>query len=56
MGYNRPPSSEGDPAPRLAAPMDPGGPKGAFTVPDPAKSLGELRPVEVPDMGWEVGM
>lgn len=37
--------------------MDPGeGPNGILGFPDPASSLGELRPVEVPDMGWVVGM
>lgn len=37
--------------------MDPEeGPKDILEFPDPATSLGELRPVEVPDMGWVVGM
>lgn len=36
--------------------MAPEGPNGAFAVPDPVTSLGELRPVEFPDMDWVVGM
>ena len=57
LGYKRVPNSwDGDPAPRREAPIEPGGPKGVLDVPDPARSLGELRPVEVPDMGWVVGM
>jgi hypothetical protein len=50
-------SWEGEPAPGLELPIEPGeGPNGILGFPDPARSLGELRPVEVPDMGWVVGM
>jgi hypothetical protein len=58
--YKRAPKScEGDPAPGLELPIDPGaGPNGVLPPPEPEpdRSLGELRPVEVPDMGWVVGM
>lgn len=44
-------SCEGEPAPGLELPMEPGaGPNGILELPGP-ESLGELRPVEVPDMG-----
>lgn len=32
------------------------GPKGGLTPPDAEPSLGELRPVDVPDIDWVVGM
>lgn len=59
LEYKRVPRScEGDPAPILAPPMDPAalfnpfeGPKGDLTAVDDEGSLGELRPVDEPDMG-----
>jgi hypothetical protein len=52
LEYRRDPKSwEGEPAPGLELPIEPGeGPNGILEVPAPG-SLGELRPVEVPDMG-----
>lgn len=50
------PISDGDPAPSRAEPIDPAGLKCGLEEFDPARSLGELRPVDVPDMGWVVGM
>lgn len=62
--YKRAPSSwDGDPAPSLALPMEPAAPfrpvddpNGGFIPADPDRSLGELRPVLVPDIGWVVGI
>ena len=54
---------EGDPAPILALPIEPAAPfrlladpNGDLTAEEADRSLGELRPVEVPDMGWVVGI
>lgn len=59
LEYRRAPRScEGEPAPILAPPIDPAvlfnpfeGPKGDLTAEDEERSLGELRPVDEPDMG-----
>lgn len=64
MEYKRAPRScEGEPAPSLALPIEPAAPfrpveepKGDLTAEEEDRSLGELRPVEVPDIGCVVGI